>query len=381
MSENTQMRREIPILDLFSQYSEIGQETEAAVLTVLRSQQYILGPAVKELEKELAAYCNTAYAIGCASGSDAILLALMASDVDEGDEVITTPYTFFATAGSIARLGATPVFVDIEADTFNINVSEIEARISAKTKAILPVHLFGQCADMDEINALAAGHQIAVIEDAAQAIGAEYQGRRAGSLGKVAAFSFYPSKNLGGAGDGGLLTTDDAQLAEKLFALRTHGAKRKYFHDYVGLNSRLDSLQAAILRVKLSYLDGWSDKRRKNAETYGRLFTATDLVERGVVQLPVLREERRHVFNQYVILVDRRDELKDWLKAQGIGTEIYYPLSLHEQVCFQYLGYKTGDFPVSESAAQRSLAIPIYPELNDEDQRYIVSMMQEFYNR
>ena len=375
------MRREIPILDLHAQYLSVGGEIEDAILSVLRSQQYILGPEVKALEKELAAYCATSFAIGCASGSDAILLALMAYNIGPGDEVITTPYTFFATAGSIARLGATPVFVDIEADTFNLNVEQLAAAITDKTKAIMPIHLFGQCAGMDAINDIASHHGIAVIEDAAQAIGAEYKGRRAGSLGDVAAFSFYPSKNLGGAGDGGLLTTNDARLAEKLVALRAHGAKKKYFHDYIGLNSRLDSLQAAILRVKLKYLDSWSNKRRQNADLYQRLFADTGLFELGVVKLPTIQPQMHHVFNQFVICVENRDELKEVLKSHGVGTEIYYPLSLHEQVCFQYLGYKLGDFPVSERAAQTSLAIPIYPELSEEDQEYIVSLIKDFYSR
>lgn len=378
---NAKLKKEIPILDLHAQYQVIGREIEEAVNAVLKSQQYILGPEVKELEKEIAAYCESKYAIGCASGSDAILLALMAYEIGEGDEVITTPYTFFATAGAVARLGAKPVFVDIEEGTFNLDVSQLEAAITPRTKAIMPIHLFGQCAGMDEINEIAGRFNLPVIEDAAQAIGAEYGGRRTGSLGDVAAFSFYPSKNLGGAGDGGMLTTNDGVVAEKLFALRAHGAKKKYFHDYVGVNSRLDSLQAAILRVKMKYLDSWSNKRKANAELYEQYFAESGLLERGIVKLPVALPQMRHVYNQYVICVPRRDELKAWLKEQGIGTEIYYPLSLHEQVCFAYLGYKPGDFPRSEKAALSSLAIPIFPELSEEDQQYIVALIKEFYRQ
>jgi dTDP-4-amino-4,6-dideoxygalactose transaminase len=378
---NAKLKKEIPILDLHAQYRVIGREIEEAVIAVLKSQQYILGPEVKELEKEIAAYCESKYAIGCASGSDAILLAMMAYAIGEGDEVITTPYTFFATAGAVARLGAKPVFVDIEEETFNMDVSQLEAAITPRTKAIMPIHLFGQCASMDEINEIAGRSKIPVIEDAAQAIGAEYRGRRAGSLGDVAAFSFYPSKNLGGAGDGGMLTTNDGAVAEKLLALRAHGAKKKYYHDYVGVNSRLDSLQAAILRVKVRYLDSWSNKRRANAELYERYFAESGLVEQGLVKLPKASPQMRHVYNQYVICVPRRDELKVWLKEQGIGTEIYYPLSLHEQICFSYLGYETGDFPVSEKAAQSSLAIPIFPELSEEDRQQIVALITEFYRQ
>jgi dTDP-4-amino-4,6-dideoxygalactose transaminase len=376
---NAQMRRTVSLLDLNAHYEKIWDEVQEALKKVLVSKQFILGPEVKELEKEIAAYCQSEYAIGCASGSDAILLALMAIDIGAGDEVITTPYTFFATVGSIVRLGATPVFVDIEEDTFNLDVRKLEQAITDKTKAILPIHLFGQSADMDAINQLASAKKIPVIEDAAQAIGAEYKGKRAGSLGAIAAFSFYPSKNLGGAGDGGMLTTNDPALAEKLRALRAHGAKKKYFHDYVGLNSRLDSLQAAILRVKLNYLDEWAKKRRENAETYRKLFSQTDLLKNGLVKLPVAVEGMLHVYNQFVILAKDRDNLMAYLKEQGIGTEIYYPLPLHLQACFVDLGLKRGDFPVSEMAAENSLAIPIYPELSDDDQQYVVSTIADYY--
>lgn len=376
---NAQMLRKVSLLDLNAHYEAIWDEIQEAVNKVLISKQFILGPEVKELEKELAAYCQAEFAIGCASGSDAILLALMAVEVGAGDEVITTPYTFFATVGSIVRLGATPVFVDIEEETFNLDVKQLEKAITSKTKAIMPIHLFGQCANMDAINALAEPKSIPVIEDAAQAIGAGYKGKLAGNLGTIAAFSFYPSKNLGGAGDGGMLTTNDAALAEKLRALRAHGAKKKYFHDYVGLNSRLDSLQAAILRVKLKYLDDWSKARRANAETYGKLFAETALLSEGLVKLPSEVDGMQHVYNQFVILAKDRDGLVAHLKEGGIGTEIYYPLPLHLQTCFKDLGFQKGDFPVSERAAETSLAIPIYPELTLEDQQYVVDCLKNFY--
>lgn len=376
---DTQMRRTVSLLDLNVHYEKIWDEIQDAVKRVLISKQFILGPEVKELERDIASYCQSEYAIGCASGSDAILLALMAVGVRAGDEVITTPYTFFATVSSIVRLGAKPVFVDIEESTYNMDVRQLQGVISEKTKAIIPVHLFGQCVEMDVINELASSNNIPVIEDAAQAIGAEYKGKRAGSLGTIAAFSFYPSKNLGGAGDGGMLTTSNSTLAEKLKALRVHGAKKKYFHEYVGLNSRLDSLQAAILRVKLKYLDDWADKRRANAELYQRRFSKTGLLEKGYVTLPVEIEGRRHVYNQYVILVTDRDRLLVYLKEQGIGTEVYYPLSLHLQACFADLGYKVGDYVVSERASRDSIAIPIYPELSDLDQQYVVDKIVDYY--
>jgi dTDP-4-amino-4,6-dideoxygalactose transaminase len=377
---NVQMRRTVSLLDLNAHYEKIWDEVQDALKRVMLSKQFILGPEVKELEKEIAAYCQSDYGIGCASGSDAILLALMALDIGAGDEVITTPYTFFATVGSIVRLGATPVFVDIEESTCNMDVKKLEQAITDKTKAIMPIHLFGQCADMDMITQLASARNIPVIEDAAQAIGAEYKGKRAGSLGTMAAFSFYPSKNLGGAGDGGMLTTNDPALAEKLRALRAHGAKKKYFHDYVGLNSRLDSLQAAILRVKLNYLDEWSAQRRENAETYRKLFAQTNLLKNGFIKLPVEVEGMLHIYNQFVILAKDRDKLIAHMKEQGIGTEIYYPLPLHLQACFVDLGFKQGDFPVSEMAAESSLAIPIYPELSDDDQKYVVSVIDDYFS-
>ncbi|MFY9574051.1 MAG: DegT/DnrJ/EryC1/StrS family aminotransferase [Blastocatellia bacterium] len=373
------MRKNIPLLDLSGQYSTIAEEIQAAIGRVLTSQQFILGPEVSEFEKEAASYCQCAEAVGCASGSDALLLALMASGVGPGDEVITTPFSFFATAGSIVRLGAKTVFVDIDESTFNISAKLVEHAITKKTRAIMPVHLFGQCAEMDKINELAVQNQITVIEDAAQAIGAEYRGRRAGSLGNIGCFSFYPSKNLGAAGDGGLLTTNDRATAEALRMLRAHGAKKKYYHDFVGINSRLDSLQAAILRVKLHYLDDWSQARRDNAERYREMFGSTDLIASGAVRLPAESPSALHVYNQFVIRAHRRDQLKAYLRERGIGTEVYYPLPLHLQNCFKSFGYRAGDFPESEKAAQQALAIPVYPELGAQSQSDVVDAIVSFY--
>ena len=369
----------IPILDLSVQHLQIADEIAAAVTRVLGSQKFILGPEVRELEQELAQYCSCAEAIGCASGSDALLLALMACDVGPGDEVITTPFSFFATVGSIVRLGAKAVFVDIDSATFNMDVSQVQSAMTKRTKAILPVHLFGQCAEMETINELARNANMRVIEDAAQAIGAEYRGRRAGSLGEIGCFSFYPSKNLGGAGDGGLLTTNDSKLAETLRILRTHGAKQKYYHERLGINSRLDSLQAAILRVKFRYLDQWADARRANAKRYRELFRDAGLGSSDYVQLPVESDGSVHVYNQFVIRARDRDRLKAWLAERGVGTEIYYPVPLHLQACFKDLGYKNGDFPESERAALEALAIPVYPELSANAQTYVVETISSFY--
>jgi dTDP-4-amino-4,6-dideoxygalactose transaminase len=376
MQEKAKMK--IPILDLSVQHQKIAAEIQDAVARVLNSQQFILGPEVRELEREIAPYCQCAEAIGCASGSDALLLALMACGVGPGDEVITTPFSFFATVGSIVRLGARAVFVDIDESTFNIDAKRIEAAITERTKAIMPVHLFGQCAEMGRINELAELHKIAVIEDAAQAIGAEYHGRRAGSLGIIGCFSFYPSKNLGGAGDGGLLTTNDPGMAETLRILRAHGAKKKYYHDRVGINSRLDSLQAAILRVKFRYLDQWAAARRKNAQRYRQLFDEGKLVSSGAVRLPA-ESESLQVYNQFVIRARDRDKLRAYLSEQGVGTEIYYPVPLHAQPCFKDLGHQIGDFPESERAAAEALAIPIYPELTESAQTSVVERIDSFY--
>ena len=379
MQEKAQMK--IPMLDLGAQYQQIAGEIETAVERVLNSQKFILGPEVRELERELAPYCQCAEAVGCASGSDALLLALMACDVGPGDEVITTPFSFFATVGSIVRLGAKAVFVDIDEATFNIDANRIESAITERTKAIMPVHLFGQCAEMDRINDLAGHAGIGVIEDAAQAIGAEYRGRRAGSLGTVGCFSFYPSKNLGGAGDGGLLTTNDPEMAEILRTLRAHGAKKKYYHDRVGINSRLDSLQAAILRVKFRHLDQWADARRANAQRYREILRDAGLVSSDSIQLPGESESSLHVYNQFVIRARDRNKLRAYLAGRGVGTEIYYPVPLHMQACFKDLGYRSGDFPESERAAEEALAIPIYPELGANAQGYVVETIASFYRQ
>jgi len=379
MQEKAKMK--IPILDLSVQHAKIAAEIQAAVARVLDSQQFIQGPDVRELEREIAPYCQCAEAIGCASGSDALLLALMACGVGPGDEVITTPFSFFATVGSIVRLGARAVFVDIDDSTFNIDTNRIEAAITERTRAIMPVHLFGQCAEMDRITELATLNKIAVIEDAAQAIGAEYKGKRAGSLGIVGCFSFYPSKNLGGAGDGGLLTTNDPKMAETLRILRAHGAKKKYHHDRVGINSRLDSLQAAILRVKFRYLDQWAAARRKNAQRYRDLFKQGEVVSSGAIRLPAESASALHVYNQFVIRARDRDKLRVYLADRGIGTEVYYPVPLHAQPCFKNLGHQIGDFPESERAAEEALAIPVYPELSEHAPTYVVETIDSFYRQ
>lgn len=368
----------VPLLDLAEQHQKLRPELEAALSRVLDTNAFILGGEVAAFESEVAEYCGSKYAVGCASGSDAILLALMALDVGPGDEVITTPYSFFATVSSITRLGATPVFVDIEPDTYNIDPAKIEETISSKTKAIEPVHLYGQCANMTVINEIASRRGVPVVEDAAQAIGAEVNGNRAGSMSAIGCFSFYPSKNLGGLGDGGMMTTSDDALKRKLLGLRNHGAEEKYYHQYVGLNSRLDGFQGATLRVKLPYLDGWTEHRRDNAERYRTLFTDAGLTEQ--VGLPVERENCRHIYNQYIIRIpNRRDELRAFLSENGVGTDIYYPVPLHLQECFAYLGYHVGDLPESERAANETLALPIYPELKAEQQEYVVETISNYF--
>jgi len=368
----------VPLLDLAEQNQVLRPEIEVALGRVLDTNGFILGAEVAALEKELAVYCGTKYAIGCASGTDALLLALMAFDIKEGDEVISTPYSFFATVSSITRLGAKPVFVDIDPRTYNLDVAQIEAKITEKTKAIQPVHLYGQCADMTALQEISKKYAVPLVEDAAQAIGAEENGIRAGAMSEIGCFSFYPSKNLGGMGDGGFMTTDDDELAHKLNALRVHGSFERYYHKWVGLNSRLDGFQGAVLRVKLPHLDTWSDKRKANADYYRELFTDAGLTEQ--IGLPFERENVRHIYNQFVIRVPgRRDELKQFLAENEIGTDIYYPVSLHQQECFEYLGYKTGDFPESERASKETLALPIFPELKREQQEYVVKQIAEFF--
>lgn len=370
----------VPLLDLSEQHNGLRQEIEAAIGRVLDANAFILGGEVKAFEEEAAVYCGTKHSIGCASGSDALLLAMMALDVKAGDEVITTPYSFFATVSAITRLGATPVFVDIDPATYNLDVAQIEAKITEKTKAIQPVHLFGQCADMKALTEISEKHNIPLVEDAAQAIGSEENGTRAGAMSAVGCFSFYPSKNLGGMGDGGLMTTNDDALAEKLFALRVHGAAKRYHHKWVGLNSRLDGFQGAVLRVKLPHLDSWSAKRKANADRYRELFTDAGLAEQ--ITLPLERENVRHIYNQFVIRVpNRRDELREFLTAKGVGTDVYYPIPLHLQECFAYLGYREGDLPESERASHETLALPIFPELKEEQQDYVVKTISEFFQK
>ncbi|MFL6231249.1 MAG: DegT/DnrJ/EryC1/StrS family aminotransferase [Pyrinomonadaceae bacterium] len=370
----------VPLLDLRAQYEPLREKLLASVERVFESQGFVLGADVRALEEEVAAYSRARHAIGCANGSDALLLALMALDVKPGDEVVTTPYSFFATAGSIARLGARPVFVDIEPRTYNIDAGQIAAAITERTRALMPVHLYGQCAEMDALLEVAARHSLPVVEDAAQAIGAEdIGGRRAGALGEIGCFSFYPTKNLGGAGDGGMLSTNDDAVAARLRSLRVHGEASKYHHREIGFNSRLDSLQAAVLRVKLPHLDAWSDARAAHAARYRELFADAGLLEE--VGLPHEREGVRHIYNQYVVRIreGRRDALVEHLRGAGVGTEIYYPVPLHLQECFRYLGYREGDFPEAERAARETLALPVYPELTEEQQRYVVESVREFF--
>jgi dTDP-4-amino-4,6-dideoxygalactose transaminase len=369
-----------PFLDLKAQFSSIREEVMQAVTRVLESQHFILGPEVKQLEDELAAKLGAKYAIGCASGTDALMLALMAAGIGSGDEVITTAFSFVATVGAIVQVGAKPVFVDIEPGSFNIDATKLQASVTPKTKAILPVHLFGLPADMGPILAVAKAKNLLVIEDAAQAIGARYQGKFVGALGDFGCFSFFPSKNLGAAGDGGLLTTNDPAHAERLQMIRVHGSKQKYFHEVQGINSRLDALQAAILRVKLAHLDTWAAGRTDRAERYRRM-----LDERGLTRFlaypPVPTASFHHVYNQFTIRARRRDALKKFLGKAGIPSEIYYPLCLHLQKAFSYLGCQPGQFPVSELASQEVLSLPIFPELTDTQQDAVVEAIGEFYRQ
>jgi len=372
----------VPLLDLKAQYAAIKAEVDAAIGEVMESQHFILGPKVEECEKAIARYSGCSYAVGVSSGSDALLACLMAENIGPGDEVITTPYTFFATVGAIARLGATPIFVDIDPSTYNVDTTQIAARITPRTRAIIPVHLYGQMADMDTVMRVAADHHLVVVEDAAQAIGAEYKGRRAGSIGHYGCFSFFPSKNLGAAGDGGMIVTNDAPRAEKLAVLRGHGSKPKYHHKVVGGNFRLDAIQAAIVSAKLRYLDSWTAGRQRNAKRYDRLFAEAGLTSAAngspTVGIPSVIMDR-HIFNQYVIRVSRRDELQAVLKSYGVGTEVYYPVPMHLQECFEYLGHRVGDFPESERAAKQTLALPVHPELSEAEARYVVDCIHDFY--
>lgn len=366
-------------LDLKAQFQTIRKDVVEAIARVMESQHFILGSEVEQFESEIAAYLGARHAISCASGSDALVLAMMAADIGPGDEVITSPFTFVATAGSIARVGATPVFVDIDRDTFNILPSAIEAAITPRTRAVIPVHLFGLPADMDSILTLARDHSLLVIEDAAQAICARYKGRDIGSLGDFGCFSFFPSKNLGGAGDGGLVTTGDSAMAERLRMLRVHGSKKKYQHDILGMNSRLDALQAAILRVKLPHLQSWTNARQLRAQRYRELFESTKLL--GYLRVPPVPDDCRHVYNQFTIRCESRDALKDYLRGAGVPTEIYYPLPLHLQPAFGYLGYRPGQLPAAESGSCEALSLPVYPELAEWRQEQVVRGIADFYGQ
>jgi dTDP-4-amino-4,6-dideoxygalactose transaminase len=367
----------VPLLDLKAQYVGIRSEIHEAIDRVCESQHFIMGPEVAALEREMTAFCGARFAVGVSSGTDALLAALMAIGTKPGDEVITSSYSFFATAGVIARLGARPVFVDIDPRTYNLDATQIRRSVTARTKAILPVHLFGRCAQMEPIMAVAKEKEIHVIEDAAQAIGARDEtGRQAGTIGDIGCFSFFPSKNLGAFGDGGMVITNDERLAELLTILRVHGGKPKYHHRTVGGNFRLDALQAAILRVKLKYLQNWTKARRENADRYRHLFK-----ELGLLKWTSVPEDfPGHIYNQFVPRFPDRDGLKEFLRERGVETEIYYPIPLHLQECFQELGYRKGDFPNSEAAACESLALPIYPELTEAQQRYVVETIREFYH-
>ncbi len=367
-------------LDLKAQFASIRDEVMAAVTRVMESQQFILGNEVRQLEEEIATLVEAKHAVACASGSDALVLALMAAGIATGHEVITTPFTFVATAGSIARLGAKPVFVDIDPQTFNIDPEKIKSAMTARTRAIMPVHLFGLSAEMELIMQLAQAESIAVIEDAAQAISATFRRRQVGTIGTFGCFSFFPSKNLGGAGDGGLVTVEDTALAERLRLIRVHGSKKKYHHEILGTNSRLDALQAAILRVKLRYLESWSAAREVRADRYRKMFGEFGLND--YVAVPsVPPPGSRHVYNQFSIRCRERDELREFMRRAGVPSEIYYPVPLHLQPAFKYLGYKLGDFPNAEAASQEVLALPVYPELSESQQQAVVSVIANFYGQ
>ena len=373
---NRKQNMHVPLLALSASYQEILTDVEKNINKIIRSGQFILGPIVEELEQQIAIYCRVKYAVGVSSGTDALLISLMAAGIEKGDEVITTPFTFFATAGSIARLGARPVFVDIEQETFNIDPNKIEENITDKTRAIIPVHLYGQSVNMDPVLELAKKYNLVVIEDAAQAIGSEYKGRKTGSMSDYGCFSFFPTKNLGGFGDGGMVTMNSRKLYEQIKVLRVHGSNPKYYHKVAGGNFRLDALQAGIVMAKLKYLEGWTERRRKNAQTYNRLFKEKGVTDRLTIPSEVFP---RHVYNQYVVRVKgRRDELRGFLEENTIATEIYYPLPLHLQECFTYLGYKKGDLPESEKAADGTIALPVFPDLNQEQLGYVVERIVQF---
>ena len=380
------MKTKVPFFDLSAQFKSIENEIKSAMDEVFKSQQFILGSQVQVLEETLARYCRARYAIGVASGSDALLLSLMATGIATGDEVLLPSFTFFATAGSVSRLGAIPVFVDIDDETYNMGPSRIEEKITSRTKAIVPVHLFGQCVDMNPILQIAKAKQLFVIEDAAQALGAEYkpttvsEGRSAGQMGDLGCFSFYPTKNLGAFGDAGMVVTDNPILAEKIRLLRVHGSQPKYFHKQIGINSRLDTLQAAILLVKFNYLEKWTAERQKKAERY-QLQLQDLLSSVKSMTLPAIQYQNRHIFHQYVIRVPERDRLKKFLAEEGVGTDIYYPVPLHLQECYSFLKYQKGDLPNSEKASEEVLALPIYPELTEAQQLTVIDRIKAFYRK
>lgn len=371
------MAMKVPLIDLSGQHRYLRSELLDAVARVIDSQHFVLGSEVASLEEEIAGYSTTNFAMGCASGSDALLLALMALDIKAGDEVITAPFTFFATGSAIARLGARPQFVDIDPRTYNIDPDLVESAITERTRAILPVHMYGQCADMDKLLDIAGRHNLPIVEDAAQAIGATDHARRAGSMGQLGCFSFYPTKNLGGAGDGGMVVTNDESLAARVRKLRVHGGATEYQHDEIGINSRLDAMQAAILRVKLKHLDEWSESRRSKAATYDELLNKAAF--NGKLVLPYVRPQARHIFHQYVIRAPGyRDELIQHLSQHGVGNKVYYPVPLHLQPCFEYLQYRQGEFPEAERASLETVALPCFPELTQPQQQYVAEVVSKF---
>ena len=386
----------VPLLDLKKQYHSLKKELDDALIRTAESQYFILGPEVEKMESSFREYLNCKHAIGVSSGTDALLIALMALDIQPGDEVIVPTYSFFATAGVVSRMNAVPVFTDIDPVTFNMNPEDIEKRITEKTRAIIPVHLYGQSCEMDRILGIAKKHNIRVVEDGAQAIGVQYKdGKRVGTIGDIGCFSFFPSKNLGCFGDGGLVVSNNDEFGEKLRILRVHGGKPKYYHKIIGGNFRLDAIQAAVLNVKLPHLDTWSSQRRGNAELYTKLFIETGLAEttgrvkidsNNTVLLPaaIYKDtgvKNYHIYNQYIIRVKYRDDLRKHLTEKGIGTEIYYPVPFHKQECFSSLNYKAGDFPLAEKAADDSIALPIFPELTEEQQKYVVDEIAAFMNK
>ncbi len=368
------MEMKVPLLDLKRQYKYIKTEVQAKLNEICEAQTFILGAHVEKLESEISKYCETPYAVGVASGTDALILALDLAGIGQGDEVITTPFTFFATVSAITRLGAKPVFADIKPDTFNIDADRIEEKITKKTKAILPVHLFGQAADMDFITEIAEKNSLKIIEDCAQAIGSKYKGRKVGSIGSAGAFSFFPSKNLGAFGDGGIITVREEGDAKKLKSMRMHGESVKYYHDFIGYNSRLDALQAAVLSIKMKYLGNWHEQRREHARTYAKFLDGA-----GDIVIPYESSVNYHIYNQYTIRSGRRDALKAFLDDNKIGCAIYYPVPLHLQKCFAYLGYKKGDFPEAEKAAAEVLSLPVFPELTEDEIGYVAGKIIEFF--